>query len=173
MQSKGKKFHIGDAVVFVEYSGYRRGRDNYRGYVSVPSRKVRWEFDNLAPSPVSHYEDPLVDAAEDAVAFGSYYTGGDRGDDLPEWAPSEREADAIDDATGWARDEDGEHYEVRRTPRGRPLRRTRRNPGKRYTSPAARRARKVLRCASYGRQLTTKKTKVAARGLRACRSRKR
>lgn len=47
------------------------------------------------------------------------------------------------------------------------------NPGKRYTSPAAKRARRVLRCASFGRKLKKTGAKPAARGLRACRTRKR
>jgi hypothetical protein len=55
--------------------------------------------------------------AQSAASFGSYYTTGNRGSDVPGWAPSAEVADAIDYATSVALREDGS-YEVSRRPGG-------------------------------------------------------
>lgn len=73
--------------------------------------------------------------AESAVGFASYYTTHNRGDDLPDWAPSAEVADAIAEATEWAQDDRGD-YEVHRTKRESPLVRAHRpNPTSRTSNP--------------------------------------
>jgi len=116
---------IGDAIVNIQYSD----RGDYRGTVSVPygrgKKRKSWRFSDLhAPrmgfGPRIGYDSPRAydEMAESAVGFGSYYTTHNRGDDVPDWAPSEELADAISDATAWAQDDRGK-YEVRRPSRSR------------------------------------------------------
>ena len=71
-----------------------------RGVVIVPATtkwKVRrWRFKELhTPTGRVVTVSDVTRAAEAAVDFGSNYGVGNRGDDLPKWAPSARLADDI------------------------------------------------------------------------------
>lgn len=113
--------YIGDAVITIEYDGEQDGRSQYKG--TVRAGKHTWKFDNLG-SPMGGFRTGSDSAqaydemAQSAVSFGSYYSSGNRGDDTPEWAPSEEIADAINDAVGFAQRDDGT-YEVKRSPSGK------------------------------------------------------
>lgn len=112
--------YIGDAVIDIRYDDRH---NDYRG--SVTAEGYTWKFTDLheprygfghsVDSPEAYDK-----MAASAVAFGSYYTTHNRGDDLPEWAPSPSVADAIDNAVSYATNDKGQ-YEVRRRPgvRGR------------------------------------------------------
>lgn len=116
------KRYIGDAVIRIAYrdaceaNGYR---DDYHGTVSADGRV--WKFDGLRSpacgwSFASDSSEAYDQMAAHAVAFGSYYTTHNRGEDLPDWAPDAETADAISEATCWAQD-DGGDWEVRRSPK--------------------------------------------------------
>lgn len=118
------KRYIGDAVITITY----RDRGDYAGTVCA-GRKC-WRFEDLH-APRSgfgrdqngrgiSYDSPRAydKMAESAVGFGSYYTTHNRGDDLPDWAPSANVADAIAEATQWAQNDRGD-YEVRKSRGGR------------------------------------------------------
>lgn len=65
------------------------GREKFHGRIVLPDGRT-WSFSDLAcHGGVSH-------AAENAVTFGSYYSSGNRGNDVPEYAPPREIADAID-----------------------------------------------------------------------------
>jgi hypothetical protein len=122
------KRYIGDAVITIENVGRTDdNRANYAGTVRVG--KYTWKFDDLASGVggVSSgrgygYPDDSPEAydkmAGSAVSFASYYSGINRGDDVPEWAPPPEVADAIEEAVSYAQRDDGE-YEVRRSPKGK------------------------------------------------------
>lgn len=110
---------IGDASVDVVYVGSRwmggSERDVYRGRVMAAG--LSWPFDDIglvsgaygaADSPEAYDA-----AAATAVHFGAYYTSGNRGRETPPWAPAEDVADAIDEATSHAMDEQMRYF-VRR-----------------------------------------------------------
>mgnify|MGYP006969347834 CR=1 FL=1 len=111
--------YIGDATVRIRY----RDEGDYAGVITVPSGdggRWHWHFDDLhAPAigfgPGIAYDSPEAydEMAGSAISFGSYYTTYNRGDDVPEWAPDAEVADAIDEATSWATDDQGT-YDVRR-----------------------------------------------------------
>lgn len=108
------KRYIGDATVTIKYDD----AGDYRGTVSAHGH--HWRFSNLHPPRAGFdfaYDSPAAydKMAASAVGFGGYYTTHNRGDDLPDWAPSAETADAISDATGWAMDDRGD-YDVRRSP---------------------------------------------------------
>lgn len=110
--------YIGDAVISVEYEGtnFASNHDNYRGTITAYGKS--WKFDKVGIPGSRHAADsPLAydKAAAAAVAFGSYYTTHNRGDDVPEWAPAPETADAIDEATSIVMDDQG-RYLVRRSP---------------------------------------------------------
>lgn len=124
------KRYIGDAVITITY----RDRGDYAGTVCA-GRKC-WRFDELRGPAIGFgrgiaYDSPRAydEMAESAVGFGSYYTTHNRGDDVPDWAPSADVADAIEEATAWAQDDRG-NYEVRRSLRGRAS-----NPTSRASNP--------------------------------------
>lgn len=119
------KRYIGDAIIRIAYrdaceaNGYR---DDYHGTVTAGGRT--WHFDHLRAPACGHGDGIAYDSSEaydsmaaSAVAFGSYYTTHNRGDDCPSWAPEAETADAIDAAASWATDEEGRGlYAVRRKP---------------------------------------------------------
>jgi hypothetical protein len=111
--------YIGDAVVEIEYVGQSGdNRSTYKGVVSVGAHQ--WPFDELG-SGVGYLGDTpeaFDKMAASAISFAAYYTTHNRGDDTPDWAPPPEVADAIEEATSWAVDDQGS-YEVRRTPSGR------------------------------------------------------
>lgn len=114
--------YIGDAVIEIYYDD---ALDEYHGTISVPSKNAKWRFDGLrAPRIGFNFASDSSEAydrmAVSAVAFGSYYTTHNRGDDVPEWAPAPEIADAIEEAVSWASDEKGQgKYEVRRAKDGK------------------------------------------------------
>jgi hypothetical protein len=106
--------YIGDAAVTIEYVG--GPEDEYEG--SIRAGEHTWQFDSLfaprAGFAVSYDSPEAYDAmAASAVSFAAYYASSNRGDDTPDWAPEPEVADTIEEATEWARDDQGE-YEVRR-----------------------------------------------------------
>jgi hypothetical protein len=110
--------YIGDAVVDIEY----QDNNEYSGTITAGGQT--WKFDSLYPPAIGFGRGVGYDSsraydemARSAVSFGSYYTSHNRGDDTPDWAPPEKVADAIDEATGWAQDDQGT-YEVRRSAKG-------------------------------------------------------
>lgn len=120
--------YIGAARVEIKYNDRN---DSYEGKVTVPKGHgpagYTWHFDELrAPAAglygarrqrVSADSPPAYDQmAASAVSFGSYYTTHNRGADTPDWAPEPEVADAIDDATSYTTDDQG-NYEVRRDKR--------------------------------------------------------
>lgn len=54
-----------------------------------------WLFDDLREQWRGGIRQTVDAAARSAVGFGSYYQTGNRGDDLPDWAPSAEFADAL------------------------------------------------------------------------------
>lgn len=111
------KRYIGDAVVTIVY----HDSGDYRGTVRAGDHS--WHFEDLHAPRMGFsfaYDSPEAydEMARSAVSFGSYYTTHNRGDDTPEWAPPPEVADAIDEAVGWAQDDQGT-YEVRRSPSGK------------------------------------------------------
>lgn len=128
--------YIGDARITVRYDGYSPPRMYYSGRITVPVRvydavgnsvsigKVSWDFTQVGLSEYSYRgaadaPEAFDQAAAAAVAFGAYFTTHNRGDDLPEWAPSADVADAIEDATSYATDEEGRGlHAVRRSKNG-------------------------------------------------------
>jgi hypothetical protein len=112
--------YIGDAVITIMYhdAGSKSGRrEDYRG--SVRAGGYTWKFDELhAPAMGFSFASDSPEAydkmAASAVSFGSYYTTHNRGDDVPDWAPPAKVADAIDEATVWAMTDSG-RYQVRRS----------------------------------------------------------
>jgi hypothetical protein len=113
---------IGDARITIRFDGYSPPRMYYSGRVTVG--RVAWEFDDIGLSEYVHKGAADSPEAFDAVAaaavsFGSYWTTHNRGDDVPEWAPTPEVADAISDAVGMAQDEEGRGlYAVRRAKNG-------------------------------------------------------
>ena len=110
------KRYIGDAVIEIEYTGYVWGDDTYSGSISAGGHVWRFTKLNAPRAGFSFaYDSPLAydKMAQSAAAFGSYYTSDNRGDDLPEWAPTPETADAISSATCFTLRDDGE-FEVRR-----------------------------------------------------------
>ena len=112
------KRYIGDAVVTITF----HDSGDYRGTVSANGKT--WRFSDLHAPAVGHGAGIAYDSSEaydsmaaSAVAFGSYYSTGNRGDDCPDWAPPADVADAITDAACWAQDDQGS-YLVRRSPKG-------------------------------------------------------
>ena len=108
-----KRF-IGDAVVDIRYLGHISGRDEYAGHIKV--KGYVWKFAHLfAPSAGFRFGYDSSEAydrmAETAISFGAYYTTANRGADLPNWAPSSETADAINEATICAMNDNG-HYSV-------------------------------------------------------------
>lgn len=112
------KRYIGDAIITIQY----RDRGDYAGTIRAGGHT--WHFEDLyAPAgglPFAYDSPEAYDKmAAAAVSFGSYYTTHNRGSDTPEWAPPAEVADAIEEATAWATDEEGKGlYEVRRSPGG-------------------------------------------------------
>lgn len=112
------KRYIGDAVITISY----RDQGDYAGTITVG--KLTWRFDGLhAPRSgfargvaydSSHAYDVM---AASAASFGSYFTSRNRGRDTPDWAPPPDVADAIDEATSWAKNDRGDHDVRRRPPR--------------------------------------------------------
>jgi hypothetical protein len=112
------KRYIGDAVVTIQY----HDAGDYRGTISAGG--YHWRFDSLRAPAVGHgagvgYDSPEAydSMAKSAVVFGSYYTTHNRGADTPDWAPRLEVADAIEEATSWAMDDQG-NYAVRRSKNG-------------------------------------------------------
>jgi hypothetical protein len=111
-----KRF-IGNAVVEIRYRGNIAGRDEYTGNVRAGPHV--WKFQSLfAPQSgfTFGYDSPEAydRMAEAAVSFGAYYSSQNRRDDLPDWAPPPGTADAVDEATVCAMQDNG-HYRVTRT----------------------------------------------------------
>ena len=109
---------IGDAVVDIHYRGHIAGRDEYTGHIKAGGRV--WKFDSLFPPPAGFrfgYDSPEAydRMAEAAVSFGAYYTSGNRGDDLPDWAPPHKTADAINEATIDAMKDNGRYNVTRKS----------------------------------------------------------
>ncbi len=107
------KRYIGDAVITIHYDDRHQ---DYRGSIAAGGKT--WRFTDLhgPRAGFSHSVDsPLAydKMAASAVGFGSYYSSHNRGDDLPDWAPSAATADAIDEATAYEQNDRGE-YRVRR-----------------------------------------------------------
>jgi len=117
--------YIGNAVIEIEYKG--GPRDEYVGTITIPTqsgrdRPVRWQFDGLFALQAGFgrhgFDSPEAydQMAASAVSFGSYYTSHNRGDDVPAWAPSPEVADAIDEATSFALDDQGNATVSRKSP---------------------------------------------------------
>jgi|HubBroStandDraft_4_1064222.scaffolds.fasta_scaffold45355_2 hypothetical protein len=112
---------IGDAVVTIEYAGEKDGRSQYKGTIKAGDHT--WRFADLG-SPMGGFRtgsdspEAYDEMAGAAASFASYYTTHNRGDDVPDWAPSPEIADAIDEAVSWAQDDKG-NYQVRRSPKGK------------------------------------------------------
>jgi len=110
--------YIGDLEIRLRYCG--RSPDNrakYIGYIILPDRQ-RYNFNDLCSgvgSPGTRAKD-YDEMAKSAVSFASYYTTHNRGDDLPDWAPTAKMADAIDNAAIDGMKEEG-GYEIRRKQR--------------------------------------------------------
>lgn len=111
------KRYIGSAVITVTY----HDQGDYRGTVKAEGKT--WSFRDLHAPRMGHGRGVAYDSAEaydsmaaSAVSFGGYYTRGERSD-APDWAPSADVAQAINDATSWARDDRGRHA-VSRSPNG-------------------------------------------------------
>jgi hypothetical protein len=109
------KRYIGDATINITY----RDRGDYAGTISAGGHT--WRFEDLRPAPVGFGRGIAYDSsqaydemARSAATFGGYYSSSNRGSDTPDWAPPSEVADAIDEATSWAMDEEGT-YEVRRS----------------------------------------------------------
>jgi len=106
---------IGELEIRLQYCG--RSDNNwakYLGYILLPDGQ-RHNFTDLCSGvglPGTRAED-FDEMAKAAVDFASYYTSHNRGDDLPDWAPSADLADAIEDAAMCGMKEEG-GYEVRR-----------------------------------------------------------
>lgn len=112
------KRYIGEATVEIKY----RDRGDYEGSIWVPADGgTRWHFEELyAPkaglgSGVAYDSPTAYDKmAAAAVTFASYYTTHNRGADVPDWAPPAETADAIEEATSYAMDDQGRYF-VRRS----------------------------------------------------------
>lgn len=111
---------IGDAFVFIEldedHPDVRMSkRAIYKG--KIVTEDEIWFFDELgAPAHWNKAwdsDEAFDEMAGSAVSFGSYYTTHNRGDDTPDWAPDAEVADAIEEATAWAMDDEG-NYTVER-----------------------------------------------------------
>ena len=109
-------FRSGALRIAVEiYGTNHERREIARGHVIVPSG-FKWEFDDLGSGVGGygfngkHADDDLAHAmaADSILAFGSYYTTHNRGDDTPEWAPPPEIADEID-SEGELRSDDLEY----------------------------------------------------------------
>lgn len=106
---------IGDCEVRLQYNGRSDdGRAKYFGYILLPDGQ-RYNFNDMcsAVGVAGTTAEDYDDMAEFAVCFSAYYTTHNRGDDLPDWAPSADLADDIEDAICCAAKEDG-GYEVQR-----------------------------------------------------------
>jgi hypothetical protein len=111
--------YIGNARIVV---GWNDSKSWYDGYVKVG--KLKQTFSDLHPPRVGFGS---VDSAEaydriavSIVSFLSYYTTGNRGDDVPDWAPPADFADALENEVGAWMDPDGRGlYYVRRSKRGK------------------------------------------------------
>lgn len=96
--------YVGDAVVTIKYVGTAPdGREEYAG--TVWANGAYWKFDKLfAPrsgfgSGVAYDSAKAYDEmAASACAFASYFTSDNRGDDVPDWAPSADLADDLHEA---------------------------------------------------------------------------
>jgi hypothetical protein len=112
---------IGDAVVTIEYAGEKDGRSQYKGTIKAGDHT--WRFADLG-SPMGGFRtgsdspEAYDEMAGAAASFASYYTTHNRGDDVPDWAPSPEIADAIDEAVSWVQDDKG-NYQVRRSAKGK------------------------------------------------------
>lgn len=120
--------YIGNLKIYITYIGSaRNGRDEYAGSVVAPN-KQSWKFKSLyAPSiglgtGVAYDSSTAYDRmAQSAASFAAYYTTYNRGEGLPDWAPSADLADEIDEASCWALREGSDQYEIRRSPAGKPV----------------------------------------------------
>lgn len=92
-------YQVGDAVVDL-----CEGVNGYWGTIftnPTDSKNRRgWEFDGLRGPAIGVHDE--CELAKAACYFGGYYSTFNRGDDLPDWAPSEEIADAISNASWWA-----------------------------------------------------------------------
>lgn len=116
--------YIGEAVIRIAY----HDSGDYRGTISAGGHV--WRFADLyAPriptaghvgsAGVAYDSSAAYDEmAASAIAFASYYTSRNRGDDVPEWAPPAEVADAIESAALAGMAEEG-GYEVRRSRGGK------------------------------------------------------
>ena len=109
--------YIGDARIVLYYVGTTAdGRGDYEGVVHLPSGS-KWKFSDLHSGawgfPAHDSPEAFDKMADSAVGFGGYYTNFNRGEDVPDWAPSADLADEIEAATSWASDDQGT-FEVRR-----------------------------------------------------------
>lgn len=107
--------YIGDAVITLEIEHEGMGpRVEYKG--TIRAGGYSWRFDKLSV-PIfnkgSDSPEAFDEAAASAAGFGSYYTTYNRGDDVPDWAPSPEVADAIDEAVSFATNDQGSYF-VRR-----------------------------------------------------------
>jgi hypothetical protein len=112
--------YIGDAVVTIKYND----DDTYSG--SIRADDCTWKFDELRAAPAATWARDSAEAydemAASAVSFGSYYTSMNRGYDVPDWAPDPETADATDEATSWAMDDQGGYDVLRKKPKTNPKR---------------------------------------------------
>jgi len=98
-------FAVGDAIVCLseERDGSYSGTIWADPTVDAADRRT-WSFDGLrGPACGLHSE---KDLALSATGFGGYFTSGNRGPDLPDWAPDPDVADAICQAAIWADESD-------------------------------------------------------------------
>ena len=75
------------------------GKECFSGRVEIQTDQnngIFWLFDDLREPWRGSIRETVDSAARAAVAFGSNYSTGNRGDDLPDWAPSAEFADALD-----------------------------------------------------------------------------
>jgi hypothetical protein len=106
------KRYCGDLEIGLHFTGYtKENRANYMGYIKLPDGR-KYQFKDLQSGCGSPGVTPeaIDEMAVSAVGFAAYWTSDNRGDETPEWAPSEEMADAIADAAELGESE----YEIRR-----------------------------------------------------------
>ncbi len=85
-------FFSGSLIVLVRSLGHKdeHGKHGWEGHITT-REGLDWKWDDL------YCHGDAMEAAENAIAFASYYSTDNRGDesDIPEWAPSAAIADAI------------------------------------------------------------------------------
>lgn len=97
-------YKVGECLVDLYESRHGYCGTIYADPTTDPSDRTLWQFDHLrGPAIGVHDERSLASAA---CSFGGYHTSDNRGDDLPDWAPKPKVADAINNASAWVEEPD-------------------------------------------------------------------